>query len=157
MLDGRLVEPVLEPDVSESRVAGGYERTFAQFCFEVPRVRIDNNLAPNVACAKALAAQFVEAELLRTRHINGAVHWGAHGDHGNRLGDVVSGHGLNEYWWQPNGRSDGGIIGDALDELEELRGVNNRVRDSSILDQCLLSGLRAEVRTVWYPAGSHDG
>jgi hypothetical protein len=94
---------------------------------------------------------------LRTGHFNGATHWGAHGDAADCLGNVISRHRLNENRWQSNRRSDGGFIGDALDELEELGRVNDRVRDPSALDQYLLSVLRSEVGTVGYPLGSHHG
>jgi hypothetical protein len=43
----------------------------------------------------------------------------------DRLGDIISRHGLNEYRWPPNRGSDGGFIRDALDELEELGRVND--------------------------------
>src|SRR5262245_38640162 len=117
LLERRLAEPLLEPDVAQPRLAGGNQRAFAEFCPEVSRVLVDDNLAGIVASGEALADQFVETELLRTGDVNGAVHWGAHGDPADRRGDVVSGHRLNEYGWQPNGRSDRGFIGNAFDEL----------------------------------------
>src|SRR6185295_16295071 len=110
-----------------------------------------------VARAQALADQFIETELLRTRHFNRAIHWRADGDSADRLGDVISRHRLNEYRWQPNRRSLGGFSGDALDELEELRRVNDRIRDPGTLDQRFLRVLRPEVGTVRYALGSHHG
>src|SRR5262249_37160762 len=65
-------------------------------------------------------------------------------------------HRLEEHRRHPDRRSDGGVIRNAFDKLEELRRVNDRVRDSAALDQCLLSVLRAKVRTVGYAFGSHN-
>ena len=121
------------------------------------RVWVDHHLARVVARGEALTDKLVETELLRTRHFNSAIHWCARGDPADRLGDVISRHGLNERRGQPNHRSVGGVIGDALDELEELRRVNNRDPDPATFDQRLLSVLRSEIGTVGYPLGSHDG
>ena len=120
-------------------------------------MRIGDNLAGVVVRGEALTDQFVETELLRTGHFDDAVDWGTHGDRADRLRDVLSRHRLKEHRWHPDRRSDGGVIRNAFDELEELRGVNDRIRDSATLDQRLLSVLRAEVRTVRYPLGSHNG
>jgi len=50
-----LSQPLLEVDLAESRVAGRNERALAEFRPEVPRVRVDDNLAGVVARAEALA------------------------------------------------------------------------------------------------------
>ena len=130
VLECGLAEPFLEADLAESRLAGGNQRALAELGPEVPRVRIDHNLAGVVPRGEALADQFIETERLGTGHINRAVQWLAHGDPADRLGDVISRHGLNEHRWQPNRRPDSGFIGDALDELEELRRANDRVPES---------------------------
>ena len=90
------LEPLLEADLAESRVAGRNQRTLAEFGPEIPRVRVNDNLAGVVARAEALTDQFIETELLGTGHFNRAIHWRAHGDPADRLGDVVSRHGLND-------------------------------------------------------------
>src|SRR5262245_56983206 len=156
-LENRLMQPLLEPDLAESRVAGRNQRTLAELGSEVPRVRVNDNLAMVVARGEALADQFVETELLGTGHFGRAIQWRAHGNPGDSLGDVISRHGLNEYGWQPNRRSLRGFIGDARDELEELRRVNDRVRDPATFDQRFLSVLRSEVGTVGHTLGSHHG
>jgi hypothetical protein len=43
------------------------------------------------------------------------------GNPADRIGDVISRHRLNEYRRQPNHLPVRGFIGDAPDELEELR------------------------------------
>ena len=124
-----MAEPLAETDVAESRLAPRNQRPFTEFGPEVPRVRIGDNLAGVVVRGEALTDQFVETELLRTGHFDDAVDWGTHGDRADRLRDVLSRHRLKEHRWHPDRRSDGGVIGNAFDELEELRGVNDRVRD----------------------------
>ena len=153
-LECQLTEPLVEPDVAQSRFAPRNQRTLTELRPEVPRVRISDNLAWVVVGGEALTDQFVETELLRTSHFNGAVHWGAYGDSADRLGDVLSRHRLKEHRRQADRRSDGGFIGNAFDELEKQRGVHDRVRDPAAFDQRLLSVLRAKVRTVRYALGS---
>src|SRR5205807_3120489 len=50
----------------------------------------------------------------------------------------------------------GGIVCDALEELEELRGADDRVRDRRVSDQPLLGDLRAEVAAVGHPVAADD-
>ena len=153
-LHDRLIQPLMQADLAESRVVGRNQRTLAEFGPEVSRVWVGDNVARVVARAEALTDQLIETELLGTGHFDGPIHRRAHGDLTDRLGDIISRHGLNERRWQPNARSVGGFIGDASDELEELGRVNNRVRDPGTLDQGLLRVLGPEVRTVGYPLGS---
>src|ERR1700741_620618 len=108
-MENGLIQPLLEADLAESCVIARNQRALAQFGAEVPRVRVDNHLAGVVARAEALTDQLIKAELLGTGHFNRAIQWRAHGDPANRLGDIVSRHGLNEYRWQPNRRSVGGF------------------------------------------------
>src|SRR5262245_61147056 len=92
VLERRLAEPLFEPDVAEPRFAPGNQRALTESRAEVPRVRIGDNLAGIVASGEALTDQFVEPELLRTRHFNGAVHWRGHGDPADRLCDIIGRH-----------------------------------------------------------------
>ena len=125
MVEHRLAEPFLEADLAESRVVGRHQRTLAEFGSEIPRVRVNNNLAGVVTRAEALTDQLIETERLGTGHFNRAIQWRAHGDPADRLRNVISRHRLNEYRWQPNRRSVSGVIGDSLDELEKLSRVND--------------------------------
>ena len=52
MLRRRLGEPLVEPDVAESRLAPGNQRAFTEFGPEVPRLRIGDNLAGIVDAAR---------------------------------------------------------------------------------------------------------
>src|SRR5258705_4598237 len=150
-----LIQALLEADLAESCIVGRNQRAFAEFCPEVPRVRVNDNLAGVVARTEAPTDQFIEPELLGTGHFNGAIQWRAHGDPADGLGDVISRHRLNEYRRQPNRRSVSGFIGDARDELEELRRVDDRVRDPGARDQRFLGVLRSEVWTAGDALGSH--
>src|SRR5215813_7178131 len=85
----RLSEPIVEPDFAESRAAGRNQRPLAEFRPEVPRVRVDDDLARVVGGGEASTDEFVESELLRTGHFNRAVHRRARGDAANRLDDIV--------------------------------------------------------------------
>src|SRR5262245_3319696 len=115
-----VTEPLLEADPAQPRVAGRNQRSLGQFGSEIPRVRVDDDLARVVTRLEALADQVIEAKAFWTGHFDRAVQWRAHGDPLDRLDDVISSHRLNEYGWQPNRRPDGGLVGDTADELEEL-------------------------------------
>ena len=49
-----------------------------------------------------------------------------------------------------------GNVGELLEEFEELRGVHDRVGDSSVFDQLFLSDFGAEVTAFGQPLGSHN-
>ena len=123
---------------------------------EVARVRIGDHLARVVARAEALPDQVVEAELLGTRDLDHAIHWRTEGDLCQGAGDIVRRHGLDEHRRQADRGAVGGSIGNALDELEELRRVNDRVGDRRVLDQLLLCDLRAEVAAFAQALGAYD-
>jgi hypothetical protein len=108
-----------------------------------------------VARTEALTDQVVETKLLGTGDFNRAIEWRPHGNFFDGFGDIISRHGLNEYRRQPNRRPVSGFIGDADHELEELRRVNDRVRDPAAPDQYFLRVLGSEVGTVGYALGSH--
>src|SRR5262249_24724531 len=54
----RLAEPLVEPDVAESRLAPGNQRAFTEFSSEIPRMRIGDNIARVVVRGEALTDQF---------------------------------------------------------------------------------------------------
>jgi len=69
-----LIPPLLEADLSESRVGGRNQRAFAEFGPEVPRVRISDDVARVVAREKVLTDQVIETQLYGTSHFNRAIH-----------------------------------------------------------------------------------
>src|SRR5262245_33722779 len=118
----RLFQPRLESHLAELGLAGGDQRSLAELGAEVPRVRVDDDRARVVARGETLTNQIVEAELFGTSYFKGAVHRGTGGDADDRAGNIVSGHWLNEDRRHSNRPSVCRFIGDALHELEELRG-----------------------------------
>ena len=71
-------------------------------------------------------------------------------------GDIVRRDGLEQHWCQADGIAVGRGVRDVLDELEELRRVNDRVWDRRSFDQRFLSDFRAEVPALRQPVGAHD-
>src|SRR2546428_703582 len=71
-------------------------------------------------------------------------------------GDIIRRHGLEQHGCQADGIAVGRGVRDALDELEELRRVNDRVRNRRSLDQRFLSDLRSEVPALCQAVGAHD-
>jgi hypothetical protein len=63
----------------------------------------------------------------------------------NRTRDIVSRNGLDMHRRHADGVAMGSRVGDAPQELEELRGLNDRVRNRRAFDQLLLRRLRAEI------------
>ena len=94
---------------------------------------------------KGPAYDLVDPEPLRPTDLDDAVHGRADGDPDHCGGHVVGSHRLEEDGWHSDNPVVRGTVGDALDELVELRRMNNRVRDAGCLDQRLLGQLRAEV------------
>ena len=106
--------------------------------------------------AQSPSNEFIETELFWPRHLDGAIDWRAHGDSTDRNGDIVSRHGPDEHGCQTNLVAVGRGSGDALHEFEELRRLDDGVGDRGLLDQLLLSALRAEVPAPGQALGSHD-
>src|SRR2546429_443437 len=125
----RLLEPICETRLGEMCVCAGEECAFAQFGAEVARASVGDYLAPIAPCGKVLSDQFVESELLGARDLDHVVHRSADGYLGHLGSDIVRGHGLDQHRWESDLVTRGSLLGDALDELEELRRVHNRVRD----------------------------
>src|SRR5262245_62391592 len=67
LLERRLAEPLVEPDLTELRLAPGYERTFIELGSEVACMRIGHNFAGVLAGGEALTDQFVETDRKSTR------------------------------------------------------------------------------------------
>ena len=62
LMEDRLAQPFLEADLAEPRVAGGNQRALAELGPEIPRVRVNDNLAGVVARGEALTNELVEVE-----------------------------------------------------------------------------------------------
>ena len=95
-------------------------------------MRVGDHLAGIAAGAEARADELVEPELVGPGDLDDAVHRRAHGDPAERAGDVIGRHGLDEHGRQPDRVAVGGVRGDAVEELEELRRADDRVRDRGL-------------------------
>ncbi len=94
-------------------------------------------------------------ELLRPRDFDDAVHRRSDGDPGNRTRDILGRHGLDQNGCGPGRVPDGCVVRHSLDELEELRRMDDRVGDRRVTDQLLLDDLGAEVAAFGEPVGSY--
>src|SRR5215217_4827770 len=155
-LDPGLTEPVLEAGLGESGVLAGQECALLQFYAEVARLRIGDHFAWIAEFPEESSDEFVQTELLWPRNFNDAVDRRSYGDPAKRAGDILSRHGLNQNGCDSHRVAVGRIVGDSLDELEELRSVDDRVLDRRSLYQVLLGDLGTEVATFGEAFGSHD-
>src|SRR5262249_16059590 len=73
-----------------------------------------------------------------------------------RNGDILCGHWVEKRSWQTHLVAVGGSVGNALDELEELRRTHDRVRNRSAFDHSFLGHLRAEVTARKKTVGADD-
>jgi hypothetical protein len=102
------------------------------------------DLARIVVRAKDPLDDAIEIERFGPTDFNGAVHGSPRRNPRNRTCDIVGGYRLDEHWWQTNGITVSGSVGDALQELEELSRLDDRVRNRRLLDQLFLRQFCAE-------------
>src|SRR6478735_7973162 len=95
-------------------------------------------------------------KLLWPADFDGAVQWSGRRDLSDRIRHIVSRDRLDEHTCQANGVAVGGGVADALQEFEELRGLDDRIRDRGFLDQLFLREFRAEVTVVQEAFGSDN-
>ena len=106
---------------------------------------IGHDLARIVVRAQEVPDELVQPEPFGAGQLDGAVDRRALGDIGQGGGDVIGRFGLEEDGRQRNRPVAGAGIGDAADELEELRRAQDRAGDGRGLDRFLLGKLGAEV------------
>jgi hypothetical protein len=94
---------------------------------KVAGLGVGNDLSRVSSKAQALADQLIETELLWSGDLDGSVDGLANGCACNRAGDSVSRDGLDERRGKANRVAVGRVVGDVLDELEELGRVHDRV------------------------------
>ena len=119
-------------------------------------MRIGDHFTWIVAGVEASSDELVQTKLLGPRHFDDAVYGRSYSDPGNCARDVLGGHRLDLNGCEAHGGAVGGGVRDALDELEELRRVDDRVRDRRSLDQVLPGDLGTEVAACGEAFGSHD-
>jgi hypothetical protein len=111
-------------------------------------VGVRDDLTRIVASGQGFPEEFVHPELLGPGDLDPAVHRRPDCDSGYRLGDVVARDRLEQHRGHPDRAVDGGGVGDAFHELEELCRVHDRIRDRGVLDQLFLGDLRLEVAAL---------
>src|SRR3989454_2078162 len=157
LLSGRgLAQPVVETGLTQHRVFFGDERPFSQHRAEVAGLGIGHYLARVVPRAEELSDESVKAELLGSADFADAVDRSTDGGALYGHCDIIRRHGLEQHRCQADGIAVGRGVRDALDELEELGRVNDRVWDRRSLDQRFLSDLRSEVPALCQAVGAHD-
>src|SRR5262245_20805621 len=125
----RLPEPVLEPYRAELGIGSGNKHPFAQFGPEVACLWIADHFAGIVLCAKPQTNELVEAKPFGPCDFNHAIHGFAYRDLGHGAGNIIRRHRLDEDRGETNAIAVGCRRSNALYELEELRGMNDRVRN----------------------------
>src|SRR5256886_12707109 len=100
-----------------------------------------------------MPVQSNKAELLGAAYFDDAVDRITDGDPPYCGGDIVRRHGLEQHRCQADGIAVGRGVRDAIDELEELCRVNDRVWDRRSLDQRFLSDFRSEVPALRQAVG----
>ncbi|MNF97205.1 hypothetical protein D3C84_800250 [compost metagenome] len=102
-----------------------------------------------------LAHEFNDWPAIRPGDFQGLVVWRFQGDIGQRRGDIERGNRLQ----CGRGQVDGVAVfatrvGNGTDELEELRGAQDRVRNARVFDEFFLSHFRPEVTTFEHALGA---
>src|SRR6476660_336794 len=156
-LDRSPIDPLLESRLSEDGVVAGQKGSLAQLRAEVARLRIGDHITWIVACAEVSSDELVQTEPLWARYLDDTVQRRSDSDLADRARDIIGRDRLDENRRQAHRVAIGCIVSDALDEFEELRGMDDRVRDRTAFDQLLLSELRAGVAALGAAFGSDDG
>ena len=82
-------EPIIEPDLPETRTVAWHERALGDGGPEVARVRVGNHLAMIAGGCEHPSNDVIEPELLRAADLHGPVHGRADGNSGHPRGNVV--------------------------------------------------------------------
>src|SRR5919106_4748186 len=153
LLTNGLAEPVLETGRSDASIVAGDQGAVVELCAEVARAAVGRHLACVAVRAQHAAGELVETEPFRSCQLDGAVHRRAYCRDRQRGGNIVGRLGLNQRGRHTNGLAVGVRIGDAADELEELRRADDRVGHGRRLDRFFLGDLRSAVPAVRKPVG----
>src|SRR5690606_8721494 len=108
-----------------------------------------------VQCAQASLYQFVQPELLRPRNFQGAVEWSTRGCSSNPTRYVVGRDWLDQYGGKTYRVSLRRCHRECLEELKELRGLHDRVRNRRLPDELFLGDLPTEVPALTESVGAH--
>src|SRR5258706_2460999 len=142
-----LSQPGFETGLAESCVIAGNQRFLAEFRSRITSVWISDDFAGIFKRDQSPPDEFIHAKLLRASNFDDAVERLVYRDPAHRTRDIVGGHRLEKHMWQSHLFAVEGNVGKALEELEELRRLNDGVRDGRFSDQFLLSNLSPEITT----------
>ena len=152
----RLAVPLGVPGLTQTASPSGTRDRSLSSAPEVAGVLVRDHLARIVEAASTLrknsSIRYGSGPATSTPPSSGAAQCHA----ADRLRDVIGRDGLEEHRRHADLAVLGSPVGDAGDELVELCGVHDRVRDRGLLDQLLLRNLRAQVAAVRRSFGPHD-
>ena len=126
---GGLAQPVIEPGLAQDRAAARNECALSQHGAEVARLRVSDYLARVIPCTQGSSDEGVQLGLFGSGNLYDAVGWRTHRDLTRGLRDIIRRYGLEENRCHANGVAVSGVLDDVLDELEELRRMDERVRN----------------------------
>ena len=127
-----MAEPVREAGRADAGVVAGDEDALIRdFQAVVGRVDIGHDVPRIVGRAQEAPDELVQPEPFGAGQLDGAVDRRALGDIGQGGGNVIGRFGLEEDGRQRNRPVVGAGIGDATDELEELRRAQDRAGDAA--------------------------
>src|SRR6201999_3471219 len=143
-LGRRLENPVLEPGGGQFRAVLGNEGAFFDCDAPILRSRIGDYFARIPVGGQRDADEIGKRIRVRSAYLADAVHRVTDRCYGNGFGDVDCSHRLTESRRQTHRVPLGRGVGNEAKELEELRCVQDRVRNRSRADEVFLRLLGEE-------------
>src|SRR5207247_381014 len=125
-----LSEPGFEASVAEPGGIVRHQCSKGHLRTGVTRFRVSDNLARIFQYGQSLPDQFVHAKLFRACDFDNAIYRRTYCDPGYATRDIVGSHRLEKYRWQTHLVAVEGNVGEAFEELEELRRMDDRVGNS---------------------------
>src|SRR6266851_199862 len=124
-----LSEPGFETRFAESCILVRKQCSLAEFCPSVKRFRISDDFAGIFERGQAPPDKFIDAKLFRASNFDDIVYRRAYCNSSHGARDIVGSHRLEKHMWQTHLVAVRGNVGEAFEELEELRRMHDRVRN----------------------------
>src|SRR5262249_43175318 len=124
-----LGEPGFETRFTEPCVIAREQCSLAEFRPGIKRFWVSDDFARIFERRQAPPYQFIQAKLFRACNFDDAVYRRAYCNSSHATRDIVGSHGLEKHRWQMHLAVDYGNVGNALEELEKLRGMHDGVGD----------------------------
>src|SRR5262245_59506072 len=132
------VEPFVETDAAQPRLAQRHQRALLDTAAEVPRLAVPHDLARIADRLQIARDDVVERDPVRAGDLDDAVARRRDRHIGDGGGDVVRGDGLEQAGRDRDLVAVRAFSGDALEELHELGRADDGVGDAGGHDQLLL-------------------